>query len=92
MYGLYVIFYRFSTVRYRFVDLDVEFYRRITRDIAFEIGRDFNRYRDIVRTYSTIKFVIIGERRLFDKVTGIGEVECLRLVIDGLVAVEYRKA
>lgn len=92
MHGLHVTFYCFSTAWHCFVDLDAEFYRRTTRDIAPEIGRDFNCYCDIACTHLTIKLVITGERRLFDKVTGTGEVECLRLATDGLVAVEHRKA
>lgn len=78
-------------VWYCFVDLDVEFYRCIMCDIVFEIGWDLNCYCDIVCMYLMIKFVIIGEWWLFDKVMGIGEVECLCLVIDGLVVVEYCK-
>ncbi|CSE94992.1 Uncharacterised protein [Shigella sonnei] len=89
---LHVTFYRFGTTGHRSVDPDAEFHRRTTRDIAPEIGRDLNRHRDIARTHPTIKLVITSERRLFDKVTGTGEVECPRLATDGLVAVEHRKA
>ena len=92
MHGLHVTFYRFGTTRHRTVDPDTEFHGRTTRDIAPEIGWDFNSHGDIARTHPAIKLVITGERRLLDKVTGTGEIERPRLATDGLVAIKHRKA